>query len=197
MRRHKSSSVLNFGFSVLMTNILDTLFKRNAEDSRACFAGLMEALDWLTDFSYRPGRANHYGTADFRLSILESKYRSAGYKAWQVRDYFRASCGYDWGSGAGPDDVRMAYVYRCVGHSVPDRVFFRWPKVCVLAAVNIVGDRWREAEDCIAGDDEACLFYSRFVLKGRRLPWRMHNQVVMRSFLGVGPAMRQYLAGIG
>jgi len=163
-------------------------------------ASLMDSLDWLTGFSYREcpnGNPSAGRTEDFRISMLESKYRAAGFKSWQVRDYFREACGYDWGVGAAPDDVRLGYVYRCLGHSVSDGVFFRWPKVCVLYAANVLEGRWLEAEEFISGDDEACLFYSRLVLRGRRLPWRMHNEVVMRSFLGVGEAMRQYLGSLG
>lgn len=174
------------------------LFKRKSEGARACFAGLMEALDWFTDYKYKPGPyGSSYASADFRISMLESKYRAAEYRAYQVRDYFRQVCGVDWGVGADLDDVRRAYVYKCLGHTIPDRVFFRWPKVCVLVSANLLRDRWLDAEDSIAADDEACLFYSRLVLKGRRLPWRMHNTIVMRSFLGTSPAMLRYLAEIG
>jgi len=82
-----------------------------------------------------------------------------------------------------------------LGHRVQDRVFFPWPKLCVLVALVLEGGRWRAAEESIAGDDDACYFYSRLVLRGRRLPDVMHAAVVMRSFLGGNLATRGYLAG--
>lgn len=154
------------------------------------FLDLVNGLDWLTDFKYRvPVHANE----EEMVSALEMAYMSCDYSPWQVRSMFRENVGMEWGTGGG-GDARCSYIYKCLGHRVSDKVFFPFPKLCVLIARNVAEGRWECAEESIAEDDLACLFYSRFVMKGRRLPWKMHSQVMMRSFLGSGCALRSYLA---
>ncbi len=155
------------------------------------FHALWESLNWLTDWRYVPDVDR--GAPD--LDFLGEIYERARQPAYMVKDSFQQAAGADWGCGFLPDDPRAAYVYRCLGHRVSDRVFFSWPKLCVLVALVLERGRWRVAEDAIASDDVACYFYSRLVLRGRRLPSGMHSAVVLRSFLGGSLATRGYLAG--
>jgi hypothetical protein len=156
----------------------------------ARFWGLVEALNWLTDWRCESVGHSFLGGEGDRLDVLEGWYSRAMIPSWEVRDCFRHVV-FDLRS----DDPRGAYVYRCLGHRVPDSVFFPWPKLCVLVALVLEGGRWRAGEGVISGDDEASLFYSRLVLGGGRLPWEMHNRVVLRSFLGGGVALRRYFGG--
>lgn len=149
------------------------------DSARLMFGDLWSSLTYLSG-------------SELDIGCLERAYRLACFEPYMVRHFFQLSAGFDWGVGSG-GDVRVSYVYRCLGHCVPDRVFFSYPRMCVLVALVFFGGRWRVVEDVVAGDDAACLFYSRLVLGGRRLPWRMHQQVVLRSFVGVSEAMGLYL----
>lgn len=168
---------------------MDQIIKKNIY---ARFHGLWDSLNWLTDWRYLP---NGCSIRKPDLDFLGRIYDQACMPAYMVKDSFQVAAGADWGCGAAADDPRVAYVYRCLGHRVCDAVFFPWPKLCVLVALVLERGRWRAAEDAIASDDLACYFYSRLVLRGRRLPSGMHSAVVLRSFLGGSLATRGYLDG--
>ena len=146
----------------------------------------MNSLDWFTDWRY--SAAGPVVKEACMIGVLESAYWHADYSSWVVREMFREN-----GMDSDCGDARSAYVYKCLGHKVPDSVFFPFPKLCVLVARKLMKGRWQKMEESIMRDDLACLFYSRLVVGGR-LPWRMHSGVVMRSFLGCGPAAREYLS---
>jgi hypothetical protein len=166
---------------------VDQIIKKRMSER---FHVLWEGLNWLTDWRCEGISHSFLGEEDHRLDILQGWYVRSMIPSYEVRSLYRSVI-FSLGSG----DVRAAYVSRCLGHCVPDRVFFPFPKLCVLLAVVLEGGRWRAGESVISGDDEACLFYSRMVFGGGRLPWDMHNRVVLRSFGGGGAALRRYFGG--
>lgn len=189
---HKFRGLVIFDFFSRAMIFMDQIIKRN---NRARFQSLWGSLNWLTDWRFVHDADRCSVRDSDSLDVLGEMYERARMPAYMVKDSFQVAAGADWGRGAAADDPRVAYVYRCLGHRVHDRVFFPWPKLCVLVALVLERGRWRAAEDVIALDDLACYFYSRLVLRGGRLPGAMHSSVVMRSFLCVSPAIRGYLAG--
>ena len=85
--------------------------------------------------------------------------------------------------------VVEAYLLKCVGHKIPDSVFFVSPLICVLVARDFFGGRWRACEDSVVGDSVAAYFYAK-LLGG--LPSEMHAALGLRSFGGVDYALRRY-----
>jgi len=116
--------------------------------------------------------------------------RVVWWRPWRVREHFR-QCGWVLGH-----DPRSLFVSRCLGHRVPDGSFFLYPRLCVLVALVFFGDRWRCAEEVICGDDVAVYLYAKHVVRGR-LPWEMHNRLVMESFVRRSGVLVQYFSEFG
>ena len=108
-----------------------------------------------------------------------------------IRDKFRQYGGWTLGS-----DPRSLFVSRCLGHRVPDGSFFLYPRLCVLVALVFLGDRWRCAEGVVCGDEVAAYLYAKHVVRGR-LPWEMHNRLVMESFVRRSGVLVQYFSEFG
>lgn len=88
--------------------------------------------------------------------------------------------------------VADSYVERCLGHKVSPKKFLKYPKICVLYARQILKDRFKLAEDGIAGDSAAAYLYSKYVIGGM-LPDRMHSRLVLSSFAARDENSARYL----
>lgn len=89
------------------------------------------------------------------------------------------------------DDPVWAYFARCMGHRLDKRVVLGSPRVAVLCAWAFFDGRWRDCEEVLGGDHVACYLYAD--LLGGRLPWRLHNRLVMEGMVGKSVALCRYL----
>lgn len=105
---------------------------------------------------------------------------------YMVRDMYRMS--------HRPDMECLApdFLNRCLGHKVKNSEILKFPRLCVIYARQILNDRFRLAEDVIAGDLISAYFYSKLVIGGK-LPDVMHNRLVLNSFGGCDDILKKYL----
>lgn len=94
------------------------------------------------------------------------------------------------------DDPRAVYLSRILGHKIDSKKFFKYPKFCVLYSLCILKERWKQAENFIVSDEIAAYLYSKYVICGK-LPEKMHNQIVLNSFISKSKAIQEYFLKIG
>lgn len=130
-----------------------------------------------------------------RIELLNSLYDRTNISVYWVRslirEYLRDSDDINFQNS---ECVCTAYLSRCLGHHVSENLFLQAPHIAVLYSRNVIKGRWREAEGVLARDSEASYFYNQFIMKGRGLPWKMHQELVMRSFLARDYAMEKYFS---
>ncbi len=143
-------------------------------------------LNLWTDFLYGLSYLGQVWSGDEELVFknVGFAYERCDVPRYWVRDWYRAH-------GGDLSGVGEAYVLKCLGHKVPDSVFFGCPRMCVLVAREFFGGRWRACEDYVMGDSVAAYFYARLVVGGR-LPHGLHGILGLRSFEGVDYALRRY-----
>lgn len=94
------------------------------------------------------------------------------------------------------NDGKILYLRKILGHKINERLFFEYPRLCVLYSLCILNDRWKDAERYIVNDGVACYFYAKYCIGGF-LPEKMHNQIVLNSFLGKSFIFQKYFSEIG
>jgi hypothetical protein len=141
------------------------------------------------------GLASSFVVGDY--GYVRSHFIDADLPLWMAREYYRdGSCHFVVPPGDLSSVGADLYLRRCVGHRVRERDVMKYPRLCVLWARRVVGDRWRGAEDTICSDHVAARLYSEFVVCGR-LPAHMHNRLVMESYLKRDPVLDPYFSSLG
>lgn len=130
-----------------------------------------------------------------RIEVLNSWYERTNIPVYWVRNLIRTQLKdsdgiYFYNSKC----VCTAYLARCLGHTISEKLILDNPLIAVLYSRNVIRGRWREAEGILARDSEASYFYNQLIMKGRGLPWKMHQELVMRSFLARDYAMEKYFS---
>lgn len=151
------------------------------------FDGFLTDLTWIcSDFPVK---------TEFDFEMLKRKFENTNLPPYIVKDRFRR--GYKAGSlnFSQISDGRVAYLSRCLGHTVSKKNFFKYPKLCVLYSFSILKDRWKDAEEVISSNDDSAYLYSKYVVSGR-LPEKMHTEIVMRSFVSKSFSIRKYFSEI-
>lgn len=147
---------------------------------------------FLNDLTYLSG--DFFVKDKFDLDALEKKFESTNEPTYVVREWFRR--GYKGNLDfSNLSDARVSYLSRCLGHKINEKVFFKYPKLCVLYSLRILKGRWHDAESVISSNDEASYLYSKYVIRGI-LPEKMHNEIVLRTFLGTSFSIRNYFSNI-
>lgn len=129
---------------------------------------------------------------------ISRAYDVVDFPIYHIRDWLRDSVFVQLLSQAEycSGDIRDLYLRRCMGHKVGTCNFLKNPHFCVLYSRHILRDRWRGGEDVISSSTAASYFYARCVLGGV-LPQKMHNQMVLNSFVGKDVAMVRYFEEYG
>lgn len=127
--------------------------------------------------------------------FIDSDWEYTNYSCWQIRNIFRE--GYKDGTLNFSDfsDGRVLYLSRCLGHKISEKLFFKFPRLCVLYNLTFLKGRWREAEDHIVKDDLAVYLYSKYVVGGI-LPEKMHTEIVLGTILRKSVPIQKYFSEI-
>lgn len=153
----------------------------------------LDALVNLSSSNYLNGFA--VGGGCDRLEVLNSWYDRTNIPLYWVRNLIRSELKeVDGINFQNSECVCTAYLARCLGHSISEKLILGHPHVAVVYSRNVIRGRWRAAEAVLAGNSEASYFYNQFIMKGRGLPWKMHQELVMRSFLSRDYAMEKYFS---
>jgi len=160
--------------------------KINLTPEEILFNSFLNHLNYLCDDFVVKDRVD--------LSNLEKRFEGLNEPTYVVKNWFRR--GYKGNLDfSNVSDGRVAYLSRCLGHKINEKVFFKYPKLCVLYSLCILKDRWREAESIISLDDGASYLYSKYVICGI-LPEKMHTEIVLRTFLSTSFLIRKYFENI-
>lgn len=128
---------------------------------------------------------------EVQFSIFKSSWDSVRVPSYELVSWYR-------GGGVVEESVGdpvWAYFSRCLGHHLDRRVIFSHPRLAVLCAWAFFDGRWRDCEEYLGVDHVACYFYAD--LLGGRLPWRLHNRLVMEGMVGKSVALCRYLRDFG
>jgi hypothetical protein len=123
---------------------------------------------------------------NFEFYNCEQDYLNVDIPIYMVRDMYRMSHKPDM------DCYAPEFLHRCLGHKVNESKILKFPRLCVVYASRVLRDRFRLAEDLIAGDLISAYFYSKLVIGGR-LPDVMHNRLILGSFGNCDNILKKYL----